>query len=152
MSRLTSHSAGYVLWSAVVAALPFPLTGGVEYAVPFPFAGSTKDEEKELRTVDYAATLYTPTALRRRRKHTVTAQPTQQHAHTGHTHCRSSSTHTATHVALFEYQQLVLDLDEVSHSISSLNLTSSLPICNPCCVTLPKPHSFSCPSSHPLLI
>ena len=74
VSRVTSHSAGYVLWSAVLGALPVPLSAGVEYAVPFPFAGSTNVEERELSRVDYAMTLYTPVALRRRRKHTVRAR------------------------------------------------------------------------------
>ena len=76
LSRLTSSNIGYLLWSIVLAALPVPLSGGVEYAVPLPFAGSTNVEERELSRVDYAMTLYTPLALRRRRKHTVSATQT----------------------------------------------------------------------------
>ena len=75
LTRLTSHNAGYVLWSGVLAVLPVPLTAGAEYAVPFPFAGSANPEERELSDLSYAMSLYNPLALRRRRKHTVRAPP-----------------------------------------------------------------------------
>ena len=82
LSRLTSYSVGYTLWTALLAALPVPLTSGVEYAVPFPFAGATNVEEAELSGVSYAMTLYTPVALRRRRKHTVSKHHSDTLSHT----------------------------------------------------------------------
>ena len=79
VAPIRSTYAGHVLSVLFHAAVPLPLSPETMFAPPFPLAGSNQPEDREVAANGHPVhaglrvSLYRPLAVRRMRKHTVSA-------------------------------------------------------------------------------